>query len=112
MASTSTAPLLAPAAADEADEVAAAGDEEGTKAAKALYEKSANEVRQFEQSVLSALKSDVDTLAKEFCSADSEDLSLERFGQLFNEMEFSTIFLGHLASSLVNFCPNFAKSTS
>ena len=55
-----------------------------------------SEVRKVERELLAAIKHDIDTLANKFL-AESEDLSLKRFGRLFNEMEFPTIFIGHLS---------------
>jgi hypothetical protein len=67
-------------------------------------EKKPSEVKKYEKEILEALKVDVDTLANKFLS-DPSDLSLKRFGQIFNDMEFSTIFIGRFTfGDLVEVC--------
>nr|CAD2171822.1 unnamed protein product [Meloidogyne enterolobii] len=62
--------------------------------------------RAAERSIMSALKTDVDNLARQFCS-NNTDLSLARFSKLFQAMDFATIFLGRFTNSdLVEFSEN------
>nr|CAD2187766.1 unnamed protein product [Meloidogyne enterolobii]CAD2207943.1 unnamed protein product [Meloidogyne enterolobii] len=62
--------------------------------------------RAAERSIMSALKTDVDNLARQFCS-NNTDLSLARFSKLFQTMDFATIFLGRFTNSdLVEFSEN------
>ncbi|KAL7078202.1 hypothetical protein ACQ4LE_002269 [Meloidogyne hapla] len=93
---------------DEEDNVDDEGEEEeeGQKVGKKTrgkYGKKTALHRAAERSIMSALKDDVDTLARQFCS-NNTDLSIARFARLFQAMDFSTIFLGRFTNAdLVEF---------
>ena len=77
------------------------GEEEQMKIGKKCRGKYGNKTalhRAAERSIMSGLKEDVDTLARKFCS-NNTDLSLTRFARLFQAMDFSTIFLGRFTNA-------------
>ncbi|KAH7698434.1 hypothetical protein AAVH_34474, partial [Aphelenchoides avenae] len=64
-----------------------------------------------EQWLISGIKADVDSLMSEFM--ESESVRFTAFAKIFNEKEFSTIFLGRLSpADLVEFSENLLKYVS
>jgi hypothetical protein len=64
--------------------------------------------KQAEHQLVPSLKADVDALLTRFLEADS--IRFSQFGTIFNEKEFSTIFLGRLSSAdLIEFSENLLK---
>lgn len=73
------------------------GEEDAITETLMESDKKPSAVKKTERAILQALKADVDALAKQFLSGT--DLDLHRFVELFNEMEFPTIFLGQFSYS-------------
>lgn len=54
-------------------------------------------ISRIEKKLLNAIRMDIDALANKFCKEKTKDLAF--FVKLFNEVEFSTVFLGRLSIS-------------